>query len=144
MKAVQTQQEMDIASIKDIIASQQRQIEFFDERARRCNLILSNVPETTVKFDREELDDDMSKFVTLANEILPACKELEPDDIVEVIRVGRPGRNPRLLKVKLSEERLRNDILRSGKNLGSKNIRAVFGAVDVNKDVQGDQKVPTA
>ena len=55
--------------------------------------------------------------------------------VVKITRVGRSGRSPRLLKVKLSAERLRNDILRSGKNLGSKNIRAAFGAVYVNKDL---------
>ena len=60
---------------------------------------------------------------------------MDSDDISEIARVGRPGRNPRILKVKLSEESLRNDFLRSGKNLGSDNIRAAFGAIYVNKDL---------
>ncbi|MEL7308800.1 MAG: hypothetical protein AAGK05_13650 [Pseudomonadota bacterium] len=40
VKAVQAQQEGDISHIK-----QQLQIEDFEERDRRCNLIFSNVPD---------------------------------------------------------------------------------------------------
>ena len=53
---------MDIVSIKDVIASQQRQIEAFDECECRCNLIVSNLPDTSFKFDQEELQDDKAKF----------------------------------------------------------------------------------
>ena len=136
IKAVQTQQEMNMDAIRDVIASQQRQIEAFDARERRCNLIVSNVPENTVTFDKEELGNDTDKFLALANEILPGSRELvSAADISEVVRLGQPGKNPRVLKVKLHDEDLRNDILRSGKNLGTASIRTAFGAVYVNKDL---------
>lgn len=136
IKAVQAQQETDIDIIKDIIASQQRQIESFEIRERRCNLIVSNVPETSVTFDREKLEDDTEKFLVLANEMLVGCKStVGPDNISEIVRLGRPGVTPRIMKVKLHDESLCNSILRSGKFLRSDRIRTTFGTIYVNKDV---------
>ena len=135
IKAAQVQQEMDIVQIKDVILAQQRQIEAYDEHERRGNLVISNLPETNVLFDQETLTDDETKAVTLVNEILPRDKEFTSDDICEVVRLGRPGRNPRTLKVKLNDASCRNGILRCGRNLNSDVIRKAFGTVYINKDL---------
>lgn len=135
IKAVQVQQEMSIAHIKDVIVEQQRQIEAFDERERRCNLIVSNLPETNITFDQATFEDDETKVLALANEILPASQVLDSSDILEVVRLGRPGKKPRTLKVKFSDQSSRNNVLRSGKGLSSDGIRAAFGRIYVNKDL---------
>ena len=135
IKAVQAQQEMSITSIKDVIVEQQRQIEAFDERERKCNLIVSNLPETDVTLNGDTLDDDETKVLALANAILPASQELYSGQILDVVRLGRPGNRPRTVKVKLSNEIARNNVLRSGRNLRSDDIHAAFGRVYVNKDL---------
>ena len=136
IKAVQAQQEANMDTIRDIIASQQRQIEHFDARERCCNLIVSNVPENAVTFNHEKLEDDTAKFRALADEILSSSRrDLLSDDISEVVRLGRSGTSPRILKVRLHDESLCNEILRCGKYLSSDNIRSVFGTIYVNKDV---------
>ena len=67
MKAVQVQQETDIAKIKQVIVAQQHQIEAYEERERCSNLILSNVPEDDVTFDNETLSSDSDKIKSLMN-----------------------------------------------------------------------------
>lgn len=135
VKAVQVQQEIDIAKIKDVITNQQRQIEACDERLRGCNLIISNLPESKVTFKQEALESDKEKVRELFNEILPPDQEVFDDDLCEVVRIGRPGRNSRALKVKLSSEKWRNNILRCGRNLNSDSIRSAFGRIYINKDL---------
>ena len=135
VKAVQVQQEMCIAQMKDVIAEQQGRIEAFDERERRCNLIVSNLPETSITLNEETFENDETKVLALVNEILPASQELDSDDVHEVVRLGRPGMKPRILRVKFSEESSRNKILRSCRNLNSSEIQAAFGRIYINKDL---------
>ena len=135
IKAVQVQQEMDIAKIKDVIATQQSHIEWLDERSRSCHLMISNLPESSITFNQKTLESDNEKVLSLINEILSPAQTLDPDDIGDVVRLGRPGRNPRPLKVKVVDEKCRNYIVRSGKFLNSDRIRSAFGRVYINKDL---------
>ena len=135
IKAVQTQQEMDISKIKDLIVAQQTHIEWLDERSRSCSLMVSNLSESDVTFEEETLDSDNDKVVALANAILPPGQRLVVEDIEEVTRLGRPGGKPRPLKVRLYEDKHRNDIVRSGRHLNSDRIRKAFGRIYVNKDL---------
>ena len=135
VKAVQVQQETDLSRIKDVIANQQSQIEAYEDRERRCNLIFSNVPETPISVNNESIDDDKDKMLTLLNLISPPDQRVSEEDILEVTRLGRGGKNPRILKVRVHDVRSRNDILRCSKNLNSSPVRNSFGRVYVNKDM---------
>ena len=135
IKAVQVQQEMDIDKIKDLIVTQQTHIEWLDERSRGCNLMVSGLPESNITYNQETLEDDKEKALTLINDILYPGQVLDSDDIVDVTRLGRPGRNPRPLKVKVIDEKCRNNVVRSGRLLNSDKIRSVFGRVYINKDL---------
>ena len=135
VKAVQVQQESDLSRIKNIIAGQQHQIEAFEERERRCNLIFSNVPETPVTVGKELLTEDKEKVVSLVKQISPSDQEVSEDVILETTRLGRGGRNPRILKVKLQDVQSRNNILHHARNLNSSSIQGSFGRVFVNKDM---------
>ena len=92
--------------IKEVAAHQQSQTEQYKERARQCNLIISNLPESAVIIYNVPVTDDVEKFVALANYtyILPPNNHISEDDINETMRLGqREGRNTRIMKVKFSE-----------------------------------------
>lgn len=135
VKAVQVQQEADICHIKDILVKQQNQIEAYEDRERRCNLVISNLPETDVTFEKTTLRDDDSKVLALVKTIVPEIEELDSADILEVTRLGRGGNSPRIVKVRLANVSCRNTILRSCRNLNSDAIRSTFGRVFVNRDM---------
>lgn len=135
VKAVQAQQEGDISHIKKLLCKQQMQIEAFEERDRRCNLIFSNVPEDQCTFESVALTDDEPKVIALANAILPPEQRISKEDLIDVSRIGRPGGRPRILKVKLSDASCKINILRSSRNLNSSSIRTSFGRVFINKDM---------
>lgn len=137
VKAVQVQQENDMDNIKTIIVAQQRQIEAFEERERKCNLVISNLPETSVEFDSESLADDESKTLALFNAILPPHQKLAKEQLDNVTRLGRYASNdrPRLLKIRLPDVKCRNDILHNCRNLNSTSILSSFGRIHVNKDM---------
>lgn len=137
VKAVQIQQEADIDTIKSIIVAQQRQIEGYEERERKCNLVISNLPETNVEFDSESLADDESKTFALLNAILPPDQKLAKEKVVNLTRLGRFASRdrPRLLKVHLPDIKCRNDILHNCRNLNSTSILRSFGRIHVNKDM---------
>lgn len=137
VKAVQIQQETDIAKIKDIIVDQQHQIEAYEERERCCNLILSNVPEGSITFEKETLSTDDAKVRSLVDAIVPETMRLDVnEDILNVKRIGQSGgRSPRILKVCLSDIDCRNKILRCSRNLNSDTIRSAYGRVYANKDM---------
>lgn len=134
IKAVQTQQETDISNIKDVVLQQQIQIEAYEDRERRCNLIISNLPESNVDFNSSTIKDDSAKVETIFGEIIPEVEGFEPDDVLEATRIGRPGKAPRIVKVRLRDVHCRNKILRSCRNLNSAPIQAAFGKVFINKD----------
>lgn len=139
VKATQVQQETDIFRIKDLIAKQQHQIEAHEERERRCNLVISNLPETDISFENDTLVDDVTKIEALVNAILPPMERvsagLDSGDIVETSRIGRAGRFPRMVKVRLGDVECRNKILRACRNLNSDRIRSSFGKIFINKDM---------
>lgn len=135
IKVVQVSQQTELATIKDVIATQQRKIEAYEERENKCNLIFSNLPEVSVSFEQETLGDDGAKVLALANDILPPEHRLDTDDIVEAVRLGRPGKNPRIVKVKFDDENTAINILRSCRNLRSDKIRMSFGSVFINRDL---------
>ena len=135
VKAVQVQQEADIAHMKDILVSQQTQIEAYEDRERRCNLVISNLPETDVTYDKSILGDDYTKVKALVNSIVPEIENFDDEDILETSRIGRGGRFPRIVKVRLSDVNCRNKILRCSRNLNSDVIRSSFGKVFINKDM---------
>ena len=137
VKAVQVQQETDIAKIKQVIADQQHQIEAYEERERCCNLILSNVPEDKITFEKETISSDDDKVRSLVDAIVPEAMRLDVnEDILSVRRIGQSGgRTPRILKVCLSDTDCRNKILRCSRNLNSDTIRSAYGRVYVNKDM---------
>jgi hypothetical protein len=135
VKMVQVQQGSEIENIKNIIVSQQHQIENYEENERKCNLVISNLVETDVSFAGGLLAGDEAKTLALANAILPPDVSLKKEDILESSRIGRPGGRPRLLKVRLSEVRCRNVILRHSRNLNSPTILNTFGRIFVNKDM---------
>lgn len=135
VKAVQVQQETDIGRIKELLYKQQVQIEAFEERDRRCNLVFSNVPEEPCTFESVSHADDEPKLVALANAILPPEQRIGKDNIVSVSRIGRAGGRPRLIKVRLTDADCKTNILRSSRNLNSPAIRSSFGRVFINKDM---------
>lgn len=135
IKSVQSLQGADIHQIKEVIAGQQKQIEAFEERERKQNLILSNVPETDVTVGGEVLKDDESKIVSLANLILPPDNKISREDISQATRLGRGGRNPRIIKVKLSSVQCKINILQSCKNLNLEEVRTAYGRIFINKDL---------
>ena len=136
VKAVQMQQESDIERIKEIVVTQQHQIEMYEEKERRCNVIVSNLPESDISFASDTLDDDESKILALANAILPQDQQLASDEILEVARIGEHrGGHPRILKVKLPDVRHRNNLLRCGRNLNLPMINNSFGRIFINRDM---------
>lgn len=135
VKAVQVQQGKDMDHIKELILNQQHQMEAFEEKDRRCNLVVSNLPETDVSFENDTLSDDEEKVKALLNTILPTDQELRSEDVIETARIGRAGRSPRILKLRLSSVDCRNRILRSARHLNSTSIRDTFGRIYVNKDM---------
>ena len=136
VKAVQVRQESDMAHIKEIIVSQQHQIEVFEERKRNKNLIFSNVPETDVTFEGSNLSTDIDKVKSLVDSIIPETASFDSDDIQEVTRIGRGGgRSPRILKVRVANINCRNQILFCSRNLNANDIRTSFGRVYINKDM---------
>lgn len=60
------------------------------------------MPETTVSFDYENLDDE-AKFLVLNNENLLVSKQVDSDDISKNVRLSRPGKNLRLFKVRVMQ-----------------------------------------
>ena len=132
IKAVQMQQETDISHIKEVIANQQRQIESYEEKERKCNLIISNMPENEVTVNNVSIDNDVEKIVALANLILPSDDKISRADIEETVRIGRRGG---ILKVRLSDVYCRNKILRSCRSLNSPAVLGSFGRLYVNKDM---------
>ena len=138
VKAVQVQQESDIERIKEIVVTQQHQIEMYEEKERRCNVIISNLPESDVSlsFAGDSLDDDESRTLALANAILPQDQQLSDGEILEVARIGeRRAGHPRILKVKLSDSQYRNNLLRSCRNLNLPLITNSFGRIFINRDM---------
>ena len=135
IKAIQVHQEAEIENIKTVIVKQQQQIEAFEERERQCNLIISNLPETDVVFNKVTLTDDEEKISCLLEEILDEEHQLSSSDIEETRRIGRPGRRPRLLKVRLSDAKSKYNILRASRKLNSVDIRNSFGRIYINKDL---------
>ena len=71
-----------------------------------------------------EADDDQIVLVVTSAD----------DDIDEVSRIGRGGRNPRIVKVKFSSQDCRINILRNSRHLNSDKIRTSFGRIFVSKD----------
>ena len=98
-----------------------------------CNLIISNVPETEVTVNNEVLKDDESKLLNLTNLILPSDSKIQPEDICEATRLGRGGRNPRIIKLKLSNVQCKINFLRNCKYLNSDVIRTSYGRIFINK-----------
>lgn len=135
IKAVQVAQEADIVSIKKLIVDQQCHIEAFEERDRQCNLIISNLEEDEIVCDGDEFAEDENKVLKLFNKILPPDAKITPHDIDDTLRLGRRGRKPRTLKVRLTSVHCRNKILRSCKHLNLDSVRQTFGRVFVNKDM---------
>ena len=136
VKAVQVQQESSIERIKEIIVNQQHQIESYEERERKCNVIISNLPESDVSYDNQSLEDDEDKTLALANAILPLDQRLRSDEILEVTRIGQQhGGHPRILKVKLSDVSCRNNLLRCSRNLKLPAINSSFGRIFINRDM---------
>jgi hypothetical protein len=136
IKAVQAQQETDIANIKEVVTQQQFQIEALEDRERRCNLIISNLPESDVTFRNTTLAGDNVKVMTLLGEIVPQSEGFDPKDVLEVTRIGRPGgKAPRIVKIRLPDVTCRNKILRSCRELNSNGIQHAFGRVFINKDM---------
>ena len=134
---MQVQQESDIAKIKDVIVAQQHQIEAYEERERSSNLILSNLPEGDISFNKETFSSDDDKVKALVDAIVPESERLDiNEDIIEVKRIGHSGgRSPRILKVSLTDVDCRNKILRCSRNLNSNAIRSSFGRIFINKDM---------
>jgi hypothetical protein len=135
IKAVQAQQETDISNIKEVVVQQQLQIEAFEDRERRCNLIISNLPESDVTFKNSTLSSDADKVKALIGEIVPETEGVNPGDVLEVTRIGRPGKFPRIVKLRLPDMNCRNKILRSSKGLNSPGVQQSFGRLFVNKDM---------
>ena len=135
IKAVQVQQESDIQVLKNAVANQQCQIESFEEKERQCNLIVSNLKETDIEFNSYTISDDKDKILALFNHILPPEERVSNNDVVSTARLGRSGRNTRILKVRLSSVHCRNKILRSCKHLNLESVRRSFDKIYVNKDM---------
>lgn len=137
VKEVQLHQVTDIAHIKNLLVTQQQQIEDFDEGPRRKNLIFTNVPEADVTFEGSTISKDIDKVKTLVQFITSkAATNFDTDNIEEVTRFGRSGgKSPRILKVRVADVNCRNQILRSSRHLNVDAIRISFGRIYINKYV---------
>lgn len=136
VKAVQVSQEGDITHMKDVIVRQQHQLEAFEERERRCNLIISNLPEGTVTFEDDDLEDDVDKVRALVKAIVPGPGPGPASDILGMTRIGRQGgKGARLVKVHLDNVDSRDEILRHCRHLNTEAVRTSFGRIYINKDM---------
>lgn len=120
-------------AMKDLVISQQRQIESIESVNRACFAIFSGVPENDIEFGRKTLETDSEKVLALCQQ---ADLRISEDSIESCMRIGNKDRGrSRLLKVKFSEAALKHQILRSQKILRENSaVMKVFGRVYVNPD----------
>ena len=133
MQLNQTQTELDVLALKDIIANQQKQLEKHETEGRRNNLIFMGIPESNVVFDDETLTNDSDKISSLCNEI---SDDLNQYSIQSCFRLGtKTGQKNRPIKVVFSDVSARNKILYSQKRLReNSSVVNSFGRIFVNKD----------
>ena len=118
---------------KDLIVSQQKQLEAIERENRRCNVILSGIPESDVRYLDTNLSEDIDKVEVLC---ITLCRSFHPQSIASCYRLGKDkGRAPRLLKVRFECHQTKSEVLRSQCTLRqNEDFRAAFGTVYVNND----------
>lgn len=134
MQAEQIRLKNENDQIKDLVISQQRQIERMESTTRVCNAIFSGVPENSVGFDNETLTDDKSKVQALC--IAAVESNSGSAGIGSCVRIGdaRKGHN-RLLKVTFENVAYKRRVMTSQRRLReSDEVTAAFGKVYVNPD----------
>ena len=134
MQAEQIRLKNENDQIKDLVISQQRQIERMENASRACNAIFSAVPEGSVQFEGETLTDDESKVRALC--VAAVGQSFDCDHIESCVRLGgsKKGHN-RLLKVTFEDAASKYKVMRSQRNMRENNaLVEAFGRIYVNPD----------
>lgn len=86
-----------------------------DRNRRRCNLIVSGIPEEERGSVEERREADETKVGTLMGDLNDGWSD---DDIAHVHRIGsNVSKGPRLIRVICQKDTVRNDVLRKAKQL---------------------------
>ena len=116
----------------DLTAPQLRQAadEAADTKRRELNLIISGLKEN---------GDDMADLMEYAW----TCQvSLTMDDIEEAERLGRPGPNPRLLRIRTNSTRMRRNLLTMRPNERPGNSQCIYTRPDLTKaQIEIDKKL---
>lgn len=126
----------EVSTLKELLISQQMQIEGHESRMRENNIIVHNIPEndTPVLLGSDRLTNDLQKTMAF---IKTADIDIYPEDIVTVRRIGkRKSKNSRPLKITLKKSDLRFKFLNNRMSI-SKNsdlIHLFNNRIYVNND----------
>lgn len=126
----------EVSTIKNIVISQQIQIEKHESKMRENNIIVHNIPEsdTPVFLGSERLTDDLQKTRVLCQ---TAKIDIKPDDIVAIRRLGRRNsNNSRPLKITLTKPDLRYKFLNNRMSISNNSdlIHLFHNRIYVNND----------
>lgn len=133
IKVVQTNQirlDNEISEMRQVVISQQKQIEKFEAERREKNIVIHGIPEEAVSVDDTELSTDDEKVAYLLNVVE------ESERFRSAIRLGKRGiGRKRPLLVKLYEKSQRNSLLFEQKKLRNDVCcKNSFGPIYVNRD----------
>ena len=99
-------------TMKKVIVEQQMIIEEHEEKLRANNLIIHNVPETTVKYEDDTLDTDSNKVVFMCGAV---DVDIDTTDIAVIHRLGKKSSvKPRPIKVVMKEKYSTFILLKTG------------------------------
>lgn len=127
----------EVATIKNVIVSQQFQIEANERKLREKNIIISNIPEGDLSTNTELLKNDRDKISFL---IISEQLEVSPNDIESTQRVGKSitGNNskPRPLKVTFKNKDTKFIFLNKRKEISTSNnlLKSFHQRVYINSD----------
>lgn len=126
--------------LKELVVSQQLQIEQGEKRARECNLILHNIPETDLSTSTSCLKSDDDKIKTL---IQTAKIDVNMGDVVSIQRIGKSHLSPggskqrqRPIKISLKDKDKKYKILNKRREISQNTLlkQTFHNKIFVNSD----------
>lgn len=136
IQAEQIRIKSDVDNIRDIVVSQQRQIERLERESKACNAIFSGIPEGDVRVDDSPSSPVLSSDQEKISYICQQLEDFDSDSIQSCFRIGRSMKGQcRLIKVKFDDASTKWSILKSQKVLREfPSVTRAFGRIYINPD----------
>lgn len=134
VQANQVTIDLQMKQMKEIIITQQQYIEKQEITNRNSNLIFTNIPESSVSYEGNEIESELEKLNVICKSISP---EFNDTDIVSIFRLGMSSNRsrPRPLKVIFRDSVSRNRIFYNQRSIRNNVVKTFFSQVFVNKDL---------